>query len=172
MPVGSKILLVGDSLAVGLAPTFKALATQDGYVPTASAVSGTTISYWAGKLPALLAKEQPQLVLVSLGTNDSVGSVFASEGGALAAIVKMVGDAGALLVWIGPPELPRNTNLTGQDQVRAGIQAESPWYFDSQTVDLPLSQRDAAQRIHPSASGYAKWMSALWAWLQAQIVVA
>ena len=99
---GSRVLLVGDSLAVGLTPRFKTVASSSGYVPDASAQVSTTIKMWNIRLAQILQAAQPQLVLVSLGTNDSVGTVFSSEQAALDGIIKTVQDAGAVLVWIGP----------------------------------------------------------------------
>jgi lysophospholipase L1-like esterase len=116
---------------------------------------------WNIRLAQILQAAQPQLVLVSLGTNDSVGTVFSSEQAALDGIIKTVQDAGAVLVWIGPPTLP--ASLVGQDAVRAALKAAVPNYFDSTYVNMPV--RDAAQGIHPTPAEYAQWADSIWDWL-------
>src|SRR3990172_5754810 len=70
---GMRVLLIGDSLAVGTAPYFAALAKEAGVEFKSLAKVGTRIDQWASsaELKALLEKFQPELVLVSLGTNDA-----------------------------------------------------------------------------------------------------
>jgi lysophospholipase L1-like esterase len=73
-----RVLVIGDSLAVGVQPLLKSAMTQKGVGGFSGiAVGGTNILQWSdnnyaeGKaMEAALANFRPTLVLISLGTND------------------------------------------------------------------------------------------------------
>jgi hypothetical protein len=169
---GSNVLLIGDSLAVGMTSSFKSLATASGFVPSAQAVSGTAISYWSPKIAGILQQYSPALTVVSLGTNDSVFSDPTSESGALASLVQAIQTSGSALVWIGPPTMPAKNTLGVPmqiDKVAAMIQAQSPLYFDSRALTIPRG----GDGIHPaSGADYAAWMQQVWAWMQFNNIIA
>lgn len=154
---GDRILLVGDSLSVGLKTPLQALATKTGATFASFTESGTTMKRWLGdaQVSAVLQSFQPTLVLVCLGTNDSAGST-PSE--ALATQVGQMRDwltsTGAKLVWIAPPKLPFPDRV-GPQVTAAGIAS-----FPSST--LPIPQPDG---IHTSGRGYAGWAEHVWAFL-------
>ena len=73
----SRVLVLGDSLAVGLNPQLKQLADEAGVEAyTGKGVVGSRLDQWAaddwldGWLDLTLASFHPTLILVSLGTND------------------------------------------------------------------------------------------------------
>ena len=154
---GDRILLVGDSLSVGLKTPMSALAKQSGCDFLSFTSSGTTMGRWIGdaQVSAALASFQPTLVLVCLGTNDSKGNT--PDATLAAQVVKMrdwLGAGGAKVVWILPPKLPFPERV-GKAVIAAGIES-----FPSAT--LPIPQPDG---IHTSGRGYAGWAEHVWAFL-------
>lgn len=157
MGPGSKVLLIGDSLAVGLAPPLGALA-KDAKVQLASmGRTGTTINAWSGgalgaELNAKLAEFKPGLVLVSLGTNDEYLSP--------ASLARVKDDTERLLrllepypvVWILPPTLPKTIG------VAAYLKSRAPHPFDSSAYSIPR----ASDQIHPTVAGYSGWAGKIW----------
>jgi lysophospholipase L1-like esterase len=159
----SKILLIGDSLAVGLAPQLKALA-DEGRVEFASrAIEGTRIDQWAKseRLKDKLRSFRPDLVLVSLGTNDAYATGIKPEQQrvALDALVARLREAGAQVVWIGPPALRSPPNPQMLRMIREAV--PSSHYFPSETLDIPR----APDGLHPTLRGYAGWAGSIWQWL-------
>jgi len=175
---GMRVLLIGDSLAVGMAPHFVALAKEAGVEFKSMAIVGTRIDQWAASadLKNLLASFQPELVLVSLGTNDSFmqgADVVAKQQAQLEKLLGVLtewprqrdyGLGPDFIVWIGPPTLPKppNPGISKMIQDSSGSAlAPSYYYFHSERLDLPR-QPDG---IHPVVRGYAGWAGAIWHWL-------
>lgn len=165
---GSKTLLIGDSLGVGLGPQFKKLAKAAGYVPTVHAVGGSTTLQWLSWIKRDLKVHKPSLVIVSLGTNDSALHIeeIRKNSSVYAHLVSEIEAIGAMTVWIGPPKLHRR--LSHADEVRDIIKnaIESP-YYESQKLDFPQT----ADMIHSTQRGYEIWMSSAWEWMVQQGVV-
>ena len=175
---GMKILLIGDSLAVGTAPHFAALAKEARAEFKSLAKEGTRIDQWSSSadLARLLSTYQPDLVLVSLGTNDSFmqgAGVVAKQQQALEKLYALLtqwprangtGRGAEHIVWIGPPTLPNppNPGISKMIQDSAGS-AISPHYhyFHSERLQLPRGP----DNLHPTARGYAGWAGAIWHWL-------
>lgn len=69
----SRILLLGDSMAQGLGPQIKALATDVRLPYLGYGIPGTRLETWANSqwLDDALTEFQPTMTLVSLGTNDA-----------------------------------------------------------------------------------------------------
>lgn len=172
---GRRVLLIGDSLAVGMAPHFKALAKELGAKFEALALSGTRIDEWAksAKLEQVLQTFQPELVLISLGTNDEYmqGNVVPQQEKALDTLIKKIstytrnsdyGLGPEWIVWIGPPTLPKASNGIVEMIRRAsgGIPGRF-YYYPSDRLTIPRGP----DKIHPTARGYAGWAGAIWHWL-------
>lgn len=157
-------LLVGDSLAVGLAGPFKSL----GLAHRSIAVSGTTVDYWtkAGKarLRARLA-DKPGLVFVSLGANDAyAGPSYASTAAdATTRLLTMIASSGAQVIWIGPPALP--ATYSGKpmaqpviDAIRAVVESTAgAMWLDNSAFAIPRGP----DQLHPTAAGYTSWANLL-----------
>jgi len=185
---GERVLVMGDSLGVGLATPLKALVLDEKALDAsfgAIACGGTacfqyTNPRYAGgcgscfptsncstTLRKTLDEYKPSLVLVSFGTNEAFGTVDA------ATIVQSVKDlvaalraAGASVIWIGPPKLPaRYVNSTLRPEIikamRETVAGLDVPYFDSSLLDIP--QFDG---IHATPKGYAGWAGAVWQWLR------
>jgi len=159
----TRVLLIGDSFADGIGPPLQALAA-DGNVPFSRlSRSGTRIDQWAAsqKLAERLASFQPTLVLVSLGTNDEymTGSdVPARQAPYLEQLLLRLQGAGAEVVWIGPPRLPRATNGVVPLIKRTVPKSH---YFASDRLSIPRGP----DGLHPTLKGYVGWAGAVWKWL-------
>ena len=154
---GKRILLVGDSLAVGMSKPFLASAQAQGHVAQVNAKVSTTMSHWLGQggLAGIVAAFQPDVVLVCLGTNDSkTNYTDAQLTEHVQRILATAGATGAKVGWILPPRLPF------PDRVGPIVRATGGPAFESATLD-GLQQADG---IHPSGAGFAKWNEAVWAW--------
>lgn len=156
---GKRVLLLGDSLAVGLASQMGALASRNGASFVAQAKSGTTFVQWRSEFRKALETYRPDVVVVSLGTNDAVSpSIEASK----VAMEQMAADAltfGARLIWAGLPVMaPR---IQSVDAMRAAIVGTGLPYYRAEAQDFPR----APDRIHFTGQGYADWANALWAWM-------
>lgn len=175
---GERLLLVGDSLAVGLQPPLGQLAKDNGVVFDAVGQVGSTVAQWAGLsaqtgLPATTTLNtslrqklalRPAVVLISLGTNDEALTFESAkkELGGIDALAGLVRNSGALLGWIGPPKF-----LPGQsfkpNGFTAAIRQKIPTkdYFPSEAYDIPRG----GDNLHPTVRGYAGWAGQIWQWL-------
>lgn len=158
----SDILLVGDSLAVGLSTQFHKLAKQSGYKPHTHAIVGSTTNQWIKLLKSDLKKIEPKLVIVSLGTNDSTMSPewFNIHQNIFSELTKIVIDSGVKIIWIMPPSL-QNKNFKSQNLVIDLIKKTDSMQFDSTQLEIPRSK----DKVHPTIKGYQLWMDSIWWWL-------
>lgn len=163
---GLRVLLIGDSLALGTLPHYSALAKEAGIEFKGLGVTGSRIDQWAGsqELPKVLASFKPDLVLVSLGTNDAFMKGADVVGTQRAQLEKLLLQLhGRDVVWIGPPTLPNppSPGVVLMIQEAAGALAPRFHYFHSERLQIPRGP-DA---IHPTVRGYAGWAGAVWHWL-------
>lgn len=159
----TRLLLLGDSLAVGLSPHVRDLATEIGVPYLGAGVVGSRIDQWLTSrwLTDSLREFEPTLALVILGTNDAFSSLSVEALGEnqRALLAKL----GAVeVVWIGAPTLPeryggRAPHVELLDTIREG----APYYYPSHELDIPRGP----DGLHPTARGYAGWAGAIWDWL-------
>lgn len=164
---GATVMLIGDSLAVGMEPQFISLARKDGYVPVSHVVSGTSIFQWMKWVKSDLERNRPELVVVSLGTNDAIIYDRAKKHETLyGEFVKIVEDSGAVLVWLGPPDISskRIPHITDE---RALIKKYATHYFESEAIEKPRG----GDGIHSTRMGYNRWMGAAWDWMIEQNIL-
>jgi len=165
----SRVLLVGDSLSVGLKSCLKSLAGEDGVAFSHVGKEGTTICQWASEsgygaqLRSAVASFKPTLVLVSLGTNDEHIPVYnasydmrTSIDCAAKLITQLVG-SGIKVGWIGPP-----TNAHVSSTLRKSIASivGEDYYHHSELLTIPRGP----DQLHPTAKGYCGWASSIWRW--------
>jgi len=153
---GKRVLLVGDSLAVGLNKPFSTGAQARGFSSQVHAKISTTMSHWlgSGNLPGIVAAFRPDLVLICLGTNDSKANFKDAQlADYIQRILATSSSGGAKVGWILPPKLPF------VDRVGPIVRATGTPSFESSGLDIP--QMD---KIHPSGAGSAMWSDAIWRW--------
>jgi lysophospholipase L1-like esterase len=164
---GATIMLIGDSLAVGMEPKFISLARKGGYVPVTHVVNGTSIFQWMKWIRSDLEKNRPELIVVSLGTNDAIiYDRLKQHTGLYGEFVKIVEESGAVIVWLGPPDIAhkRIPHLT---ETRSFIRKYTSYYFESEVIEKPLG----GDGIHSSPTGYNRWMGAAWDWMIEQNIL-
>jgi len=151
-----RVLLIGDSLAVGLEKPMRALAYRDRVEIESHGDKSTTIPWWAGSevLQSIVDRFQPTHVLVSLGTNDEKGGRIDTQ--AIERLLRTLRSRGAVVAWVGPPTLP--FPLAG---VSEAVLGRADRYFHSEALSIPR----AGDRLHPTGAGYALWADAIWRWL-------
>ena len=152
---GGKILLLGDSLAVGLTAELKKLAEASGYAFASSAQVGTRSDQWEARIAPILTAEKPSLVLVSLGTNDAAMGPAAPQQDVHIGNVAALLSSGPSLVWIAPPSLPARLN---DGPIRESINRHAANVIDSRSMTFYR----APDGIHASPSGYASWADQIW----------
>jgi hypothetical protein len=145
-----RIALVGDSLAVGLAPQLKPLFASRGIAFQSEAHSGTTPLQWSngncgGQCGSWLSSSQPDVTLVVLGTND-IGYSPSPPVAPYQALVKKWPN----VVWVQPPMMPSD-RLAGVRQV----------INDLGVPVIPAQQglSFAQDNIHPT--NYAPWAASI-----------
>lgn len=166
---GSTVMLIGDSLGVGLGPEFRKLAKASGYKPISHSIGGTTAIQWIPWLKQDLIAHHPSLVVISLGTNDAGANIewVRQHNTVYARLVKEATDAGAKVVWVGPPKLSeRKLPHAGEirDLIRGSI---NTFYYESQDLDFP----QADDKIHSTPVGYKLWMDVVWEWMAKRNIV-
>lgn len=169
---GDRVLLVGDSLAVGLQTPLGALAKEYGIAFQGIGIVGTRIDQWSQSdvLKQTLETFKPTVVLVSLGTNDAYmmapPDVYDRQKPYLEQLLTLLESASPrAIVWIAPPTLP--AAAVSLARVRALI-ASVHTLLRPRVAVFPSDRLKLARGpdgIHPVASGYAGWAGALWQWL-------
>lgn len=164
LPPGATVLVLGDSISYGVGaapgedfPTLLAAAT--GWQVINAGVPGDTTADGLRRLPELLDRHAPQLLLVALGGNDILRKLPASEtADNLGAILAMAQARGIQAVLVGAPA----PNLLG---AALGRLDDHPLYLEvAEAAGVPLvsgvlgavlSRSELkADPIHPNAAGY------------------
>lgn len=152
------ILLVGDSLAVGLAPRLEALADNRGVVLDSHVVGGSNVSQWAAWIGDDLHTWKPVAVLASIGGNDFGRTDPDKVAADVSRFVQAVRAADARLFWIEPPSFPFKDTAGVRDMWAAVPDLE---VFRTLGLDIPR----ASDQIHPTPAGYTMLAQMLWDWL-------
>lgn len=145
---GEKVLLIGDSIGVGLeSPLRKALGEHGVYLD-AVVKSGASIRSLKSQAPF---GGQYALVLVSLGTNDAAQANPSSEMPDAAEFFgKLVGARD--VVWVYPPAFAGGTSpQAGKEAVEEIFRA----YGISAAPITAASVMQDPSRLHPAPAGYA-----------------
>jgi acyl-CoA thioesterase-1 len=171
------ILVLGDSLSAeyGLvhgtgwvALLQKKLAAQKIDTPVVNAsISGETTSGGRTRLPALLAKHQPRIVIIELGANDALrGLSLAATQNNLRAMIDGAKKAGAQVLLVGM-QIPPNYGIDYTQQFSAlypKLAKESksalvPFMLTGVVEKPALFQAD---RIHPTAQAHPIILNNIW----------
>ena len=179
---GAPVLLVlGDSISAGYGlPAGKGwvallearLATGGyRYSVVNGSISGDTTAGGNARLPALLEKHKPAIVVIELGGNDALrGGNLAATRANLESMVAAAQDAKARVLIVGMqlppnygPAYVRDFNALFAEVAKAKRVPIVPAFFAGFGDDLALFQPD---RIHPTAQAQAKLLDNVWPTLQ------
>ena len=132
-----------------------------------ASVAGATTADGIARLPGLLARERPALVLLELGANDGLrGLPLAEIEGNLARMIRMCRDAHAKVLLLGI-ELPVNYGPQYRDGLRQ-VYARLARRFDVPLVPFLLARvalrPDLMQDdgLHPRAAGEPLVLDTVW----------
>lgn len=160
----NRVLLIGDSLAVGLDQPMAALARSTGRRFSAVAVKSTTLAQWTrtGRVASAVRDAKPTVVLVVLGTNDAAGmhgdaasrarAVSAFETQARSLSQQVAANSPAKVVWLLPPAMPFDTRF-----IRSAAEA-----IGARVVAAPPGIERTPDRVHCTGRGYRAWAGAVW----------
>jgi acyl-CoA thioesterase-1 len=175
-----KILVVGDSLSAeyglargtGWVALLEARLAREGpaAVVVNASISGDTTSGGRSRLPALLAKHKPQVVVLELGGNDALrGLPLDTTKANLVAMTKQARASGARVLIVGMAVPPNYGRRYGEDFTAlfaAVAQAEGAAlvpFLLAGVADVPnadaLFQPD---RIHPKAEAHPRMLANVW----------
>jgi len=181
LPAGS-ILVLGDSLSAGYGlpdgaawPARLAVALRDQGLPWTlvnAAISGDTSAGGLARLPALLARYRPVLVLIELGANDALrGQPLEATAANLRAMVEAARAAGARVGLIGmqiPPNFGPVYTRQFRDLYRKVAQDTGtpllPFLLEPIAGDPAAFQDDG---IHPVAAAQGPIGAHVAGWLSA-----
>jgi acyl-CoA thioesterase-1 len=171
------ILVVGDSIsaAYGLAPgqgwvdLLNARLKSEGYRHRSvnASISGDTTAGGRARLPALLARHKPAIVILELGGNDGLrgGNLRAARDN-LDAMVAAAQAAGARVLVLGMklppnygPAYTREFDAVFASVATARKTAFVPFILDGFGDDNRYFQPD---RIHPTAEAQPKLLANVW----------
>ena len=172
------LLIVGDSISAGYGLAngegwvhlLEQRLAHDGYryqVVNAS-ISGDTTAGGRARLPALLARHRPAVVVIELGGNDALrGGDLGETRANLDAMTRAAQAAGAKVLLVGMQLPPNYGNAyvqrfarLFQDVAAARHVPVVPFLFDGFAEDLGSFQPD---RIHPTAAAQPRILANVWA---------
>jgi lysophospholipase L1-like esterase len=154
------VILLGDSLAVGLAEHFKKGAHKKGYNAVTLVKIGDHLHGWSRRVNSLRLYK-PSYVVICLGTNDAVSkySPVLNDPDIISKFDSKIRSMGAIPIWIGPPIMPTK-KVPFLNKVRKNIQERTKYYFDSTL----LEDNRLPDGIHYTYRGYQLWMDEIWSW--------
>lgn len=153
---GKTVLLVGDSMAEGLGWTMKGKVENAGGRLIVIPWFSSTTSAWAGegRLKAEIARYNPDIIFIALGSNEIFLSQPELEAPQVRKLVSELGDIPAY--WIGPPSWKPDHGI-----VRVIEDNFIPdRFYNSNDLNVPR-RKDGA---HPTVEGYATWSDLIWNW--------
>lgn len=164
-----RVLLVGDSLALGLTSPLAAEAKKYGIDLHGDGRTGTTAKQWVtgGWLAKDIADVQPGMTLISLGTNDAMGDLsnFGSE---IQTLIDQATSGGGVVGWIGMPSFdPEKTHFPpgnvdkARQILKDTLSARGIQVFPS---DAHTFAPRAPDGIHMTPASYAAWASDVAGW--------
>lgn len=172
------VLVVGDSLSAahnipvqsGWVTLLERRLKQEMKAPPAvvnASISGETTSGALTRLPGLLQKHKPAVVVIELGGNDALrGLTPAQLRGNLEKMIVLSRDAGAKVLLLGidvppnyGPAYRQRLRATYADLSRQYQTALLPFLLEGVALDPGLMQDDG---LHPTAAGQPKLLENVW----------
>lgn len=163
------LVLIGDSHMeeAGLAPGLIDGLRAKGLEPIAvHAMRGKGVRWFLdeGRLDRILEVHRPTMLVVELGANDVVRDPSGRDyEEVLGEFVRKAKDAGAAIVWVGPPHAT-NAEVDARHRAVTTVQAfylgekGVPW-IDARPLTSDL--RHAPDGVHFTRASYAEWAARL-----------
>lgn len=160
-----KVLFIGDSMTGWLSERLNAYGERNGFEVSTVVWDGSTISKWGNspKLESLIASQNPDAVLVSLGMNELFET--RPEAKLKTAVEKIKAAVGSRpLLWVGPPSWPghENKGKVLNDWLESELGPNA--YFRSSGLKL---KRQSPTNPHPTRDGIIQWMDSVVRWIPA-----
>jgi acyl-CoA thioesterase-1 len=175
------ILIVGDSLSAGFGmdlekswPRLLQKRLDDNghrYRVVNSSITGDTTQGGLTRLPRLLTKHQPEIVVIELGGNDGLRGIgIQVTTGNLSSMIEQCQATGAEIIIAGI-RLPPNYGVTYTEQFYAmysGLRDRYgvtlvPFFMEGVAMNPQLMQEDG---IHPNASAQPALLDNIWPLLE------
>jgi hypothetical protein len=155
---GMKVLHLGDSHVGGLKSRVGSIVAASGgsYVEHHQDGISTLVATQAG-WDEIVATENPDIIIVTLGTNDRVSEAYPGYVDLLMAkLLEVTPDA--TIIWWGPPRLNR-IDLVGRDEQVAYIQSSEVAANGGSFVNTSALgvESDGPDGVHLTAFGYGRW---------------
>ncbi len=163
LPRGTTLLHIGDSMAGALGIELDRLLEQQGIKGVLRYRTASFIPNWAwgDELGLYLAQYHPDLVLISLGTNEIE---IQDPGRRAPTVEKLVGRLGGLpCVWLLPPVWAGGPNNGLGEVIR---QHAAPCVCVDQEEIFPGMPR-VGDKIHPTMAARKEWARRVLEWLGA-----
>jgi len=173
----STIVVVGDSLSsgygLGAAPSWVAILedrlAQEAYEYTVvnASVAGDTSSGGLNRLPGLLSRHQPEIVIIEIGGNDGLrGQPVSLLRENLSRMIELVLESGARPLLTGM-QMPPNLGRAYTEQFAAIYRelaeeyeiAIVPFLMEGVALNPTRMQPD---RVHPNAAGQQPMLENVW----------
>lgn len=165
IPAGSRVLALGDSLTEGVGVRSEEawpvlLGEKTGWDVANGGVSGDTSEAALRRLPGLLERHDPVLVLVTLGGNDMLRRIPQQQTVAnLDKIIALVREHGAqpLLLATPKPSVAGAVfqNLSDPDFYREIAEARQVPLIENAMSDVLSDPQLKIDQLHPNAAGHA-----------------
>ncbi len=156
---GLSVLHFGDSqVSGGLTATLEEhIEAEGGQYVSNTWVSSSTRSWLVSRrLPELLHRHDPEVVIVTLGSNEQLTPNLEQYGDFVHKLVRRL--AGRRCYFIGPPRW----RVSRIDDIQRDKAVPCRW-FDSRPIDAP---RGGRMRAHFTFQGGAQWANAIWEWMR------
>jgi len=177
-PAAGPILVLGDSLSaehnipagsgwVSLLERRLAQAGTAKHAVVNASISGETSAGALARLPALLAKHRPAVVVIELGGNDALRGLSPAQlRGNLEKMIVQAKGAGAKVLLLGI-DVPPNYGPAYRDRLRKGYaelaQAHGaalvPFFLEGVALQPGLMQADG---LHPTAAAQPRLLDNVW----------
>jgi lysophospholipase L1-like esterase len=150
--------MVGGGLCRALQPRFAAEGSK--FVRDVWESGSIEAFAESDRVPKLVARHDPDLVLLNLGANDVGGNVTPYLGKKIEKVAALTQTGGPRdCIWIGPPRW----KVDGSPVVEMIKQHVAPCvFFDSTDVEMHRKP----DKVHPDEKGGDEWAVALWHFLR------
>jgi len=145
----SKVILIGDSMGQGLSWGFEKYAENYNIQFKSFAKQSTTTKDWyhEANLEEEIKKFSPDIILISLGSNEFSGNNIVSKLNIMK-LKQKINQHCANLIWILPPiEKAKEYNNIVKEIFTDKM------VFDSNQIELPRGK----DKIHPTRTGFFQW---------------